>query len=113
MKVLGCVVKDIRMLFLYEAGMIGFIGGVIGVGFSYLASYLINKYGKPLFGALVNRGGSYWGGTEVAEVSYSIIPLYLPLLGLGISVVVGLLSGYFPARRATKISAIEAIRTEN
>ncbi|NLY48532.1 MAG: ABC transporter permease [Clostridiales bacterium] len=113
MKVLGCVVKDIRMLFLYEAGMIGFIGGVIGVGFSYLASYLINKYGKPLFGALVNRGGSYLGGTEVAEVSYSIIPLYLPLLGLGISVVVGLLSGYFPARRATKISAIEAIRTEN
>jgi len=45
--------------------------------------------------------------------TYSIIPFYLPFLGLGISIVVGLLSGYFPARRATKISAIEAMRTEN
>ncbi|TAH64639.1 MAG: ABC transporter permease [Anaerolineaceae bacterium] len=111
MKVLGCVIKDIRLLFLFEAGMIGFIGGTVGVGFSYAASYLINKYGQPLFGALVS-GGRPMGG-EVAEATYSIIPFYLPLLGLGISIIVGLLSGYFPARRATKISAIEAMRTEN
>lgn len=110
MKVLGCVVKDIRLLFLFEAGMIGLFGGVAGVGFSYLASHLINKYGQPLFGALMT-GGQPMG--DVAEATYSIIPFYLPLLGLGISIVVGLLSGYFPARRATKISAIEAMRTEN
>ncbi|NLL00248.1 MAG: ABC transporter permease [Clostridiales bacterium] len=110
MKVLGCVVKDIRLLFLFEAGMIGFLGGVTGVGLGYLASYLINKYGQPLFGALMT-GGSPMG--DVAGATYSIIPLYLPVLGLSISVVVGLLSGYFPARRATKISAIEAMRTEN
>ncbi|NLJ96013.1 MAG: ABC transporter permease [Clostridiales bacterium] len=110
MKVLGCVVKDIRSLFLFEAGMIGFIGGVAGVGISFLASYLINKYGQPIFGALMS-GGAPMG--DVPGATYSIIPLYLPLLGLGISVGVGLLSGYFPARRATKISAIEAMRTEN
>lgn len=110
MKVLGCIVKDIRMLFLFEAGMIGFLGGMTGVGLSFLASYLINKYGQPLFGALMS-GGQTMG--EVAAATYSIIPFYLPFLGLGISVVVGLLSGYFPARRATKISAIEAMRTEN
>ncbi|MDI9488693.1 MAG: ABC transporter permease [Bacillota bacterium] len=109
MKVLGCIVKDIRLLFLFEAGMIGFMGGVIGVGFSYLASFLINKYGQPLFGALMT-GGAAMGDIEA---TYSIIPIYLPLLGLGISIIVGLLSGYFPARRATKISAIEAMRTEN
>jgi ABC-type antimicrobial peptide transport system permease subunit len=108
MKVLGCVVKDIRLLFLFEAGMIGVIGGVIGIGSSYAASFLINKYGQPLFGALMS------GGMPMGEMAtYSIIPIYLPLLGLGISIVVGLLSGYFPARRATKISAIEAMRTEN
>lgn len=109
MKVLGCMVKDIRMLFLFEAGMIGFLGGVIGVAFSFVASFLINKYGQPLFGALMS-------GSQPAEgmaATFSIIPFYLPFLGLGISVVVGLLSGYFPARRATKISAIEAMRTEN
>lgn len=109
MKVLGCVVKDVRLLFLFEAGMIGFIGGMVGVGFSYLASYLINEYGQPLFGALMT------GGQPMGDVgaTYSIIPFYLPILGLGISIIVGLLSGYFPARRATKISAIEAMRTEN
>ncbi len=110
MKVLGCVVKDIRLLFLFEAGMIGFMGGMTGVGLGYLASYLINKYGQPLFGALMT-GGQPMG--DVTGATYSIIPIYLPLLGLTISVVVGLLSGYFPARRATKISAIEAMRTEN
>ncbi len=108
MKVLGCVVKDIRLLFLFEAGMIGVIGGVIGIGSSYAASFLINKYGQPLFGALMS------GGMPMGEMAtYSIIPIYLPLLGLGISIVVGLLSGSFPAWRATKISAIEAMRTEN
>lgn len=109
MKVLGCVVKDIRLLFLFEAGMIGLFGGAVGVGLGYLASYLINKYGQSIFGALVS------GGQPMGDVAatYSIIPIYLPLLGLGISIVVGLLSGYFPARRATKISAIEAMRTEN
>lgn len=110
MKVLGCVVKDIRLLFLFEAGMIGFIGGTTGVGISYLASFLINKYGGPIFGALMG-GGMATG--DMTAATYSIIPPYLPLLGLGISVGVGLLSGYFPARRATKISAIEAMRTEN
>jgi len=109
MKVLGCVVKDIRLLFLFEAGMIGFLGGIIGVGFSFVASYLINKYGQPLFGALMS--GSV--PADGVAATYSIIPFYLPFLGLGISVGVGLLSGYFPARRATKISAIEAMRTEN
>jgi ABC-type antimicrobial peptide transport system permease subunit len=110
MKVLGCVIKDIRLLFLFEAGIIGFMGGALGVGFGYLASFLINKYGQPLFGALMS-GGMPVG--DVAQATYSIIPIYLPLLGLGISIIVGLLSGYFPARRATKISAIEAMRTEN
>ncbi len=110
MKVLGCVVKDIRLLFLFEAGIIGFMGGALGVGFGYLASFLINKYGQPLFGALMSGGMPV---EDVAQATYSIIPIYLPLLGLGISIIVGLLSGYFPARRATKISAIEAMRTEN
>lgn len=109
MKVLGCVVRDIRLQFLFEAGMIGFIGGTIGVGLSYLASFLINKYGQPLFGAIMGSGLPMDG---IAD-TYSIIPPYLPFLGLGISIVVGLLSGYLPARRATKISAIEAMRTEN
>ena len=108
MKVLGCVLRDIRKLFLFEAALIGLLGGVIGVGFGYLASWLINKFGQPLFGALMSGNYMY----DMENTSFSIVPIHLPLMALGVSIVVGLLSGYFPARRATKISAIEAMKTE-
>jgi ABC-type antimicrobial peptide transport system permease subunit len=108
MKVLGCTIRDIRKLFLFEAAMIGLFGGVIGIGLGYLASWGINKFGAPVFGALMSGNYMY----DMANTKFSIIPLYLPLASLAISVVVGLLSGYFPARRATKISAIEAMKTE-
>ena len=108
MKVLGCVIRDIRKLFLFEAGMIGLIGGLIGVALGYAASIVINKFGQPLFGALMSGNYMY----DMANTSFSIIPIYLPLAAMGIAIAVGLLSGYFPARRATKISAIEAMKTE-
>lgn len=108
MKVLGCVIKDIRKLFLFEAALIGLLGGLMGVGFGYLASWLINKFGQPLFAALMSGNYMY----DMENTSFSIVPIHLPLMALGVSIVVGLLSGYFPARRATKISAIEAMKTE-
>ncbi|MBH1941695.1 ABC transporter permease [Mobilitalea sibirica] len=109
MKVLGCVITDIRMLFLYEAALIGLFGGILGNVFAYIASIVINKYGAPLFSAL-SPGGMAFNMTE--ETTYSIIPFYLPFVAMGISIGVALLAGYFPARRATKISAIEAMKTE-
>ncbi|HHV09840.1 MAG TPA: ABC transporter permease [Clostridiales bacterium] len=108
MKVLGCTVRDIRNLFLFEAAMIGLFGGLVGVILGYIASFLLNTYGGPVFGALMS--GGYLN--EMADTKYSIIPFYLPFVSLAISVTVGLLSGYFPALRATRISAIEAMKTE-
>ena len=88
--------------------MIGFLGGVF-VMYLAFCIVLINKYGEPIFGALMGGQQLY----ETAEaITYSVIPPYLPFLAIGISVVVGLISGYFPARRATRISAIEAMRSE-
>ena len=109
MKVLGCVIKDIRRLFLFEAAIIGMLGGLIGIGLGYLASWLINKYGAPIFGAIMSGNYMY----DMTNTKFSIIPIYLPLVSLLISMAVGVLSGYFPARRATKIKAIEAMKTEN
>lgn len=109
MKVLGCFVKDIRKLFLFEAGMIGLFGGLIGVGLGYLSSFLINRFGKPLFSKMMSGNYVY---DSTAETKFSIIPIYLPLIAMAISIGVGLISGYLPARRATKISAIEAMKTE-
>jgi ABC-type antimicrobial peptide transport system permease subunit len=108
MKVLGCIVTDIRKLFLLEAAIIGLFGGLMGIALGYMASWAINKFGAPVFGSLMSGNYMY----DMENTKFSIIPIYLPLAALAISIAVGLASGYFPARRATKISAIEAMKTE-
>jgi len=108
MKVLGCYVRDIKKLFLFESAMIGFLGGAIGIGLSYLASWAINKYGAPIFQALLQSSYMY----DMSTNEFSIIPIWLPLIALAFAMLVGVVSGYYPARRATKISAIEAMKTE-
>lgn len=106
MKVLGCKVADVRKLFLFEAGMIGLMGGIVGIGLSYLASWALNRYGTVIFESLMS------GSVGVAEGSaFSVIPLWLPLFGAAFAMLVGLLSGFFPAVKATRISAIEAMKT--
>lgn len=104
MKVLGCKVGDIRRLFLFEAGMIGLMGGIIGIGISYVGSWLINKYGGGLFESLI--------GTGTTEMAISYIPFWLPFGAAAFALAVGVLSGFFPAMRATRISAIEAMKNE-
>ncbi|BCN32439.1 ABC transporter permease [Anaeromicropila herbilytica] len=109
MKVLGCFITDIKKLFLFEAAMIGMIGGVIGIILSYIASYCINKFGAPLFKTLLSNSSMY----DMANARFSIIPFWLPFLAAGFAIGVGIISGYYPAKRATKISAIEAMKTES
>ncbi len=101
MKVLGCVVTDIRKLFLFEASIIGLLGGVLGLGLSYGISYLLNKYAPEIGSTL----GIYSG------YDISVIPIWLALAALIFSMFIGIISGLYPARKATKIRAIEAMRT--
>lgn len=109
MKVLGCLIRDIKKLFLFEAGMIGFIGGCIGVGLSFLASWGVNKYGGPLLSAIIPGNGWYVDstGAQFSQINFMMI-----VEAIGLSVIVAIVAGYIPARRATKISAIEAMKTE-
>lgn len=109
MKVLGCLVRDIKKLFLFEAAMIGLIGGIIGIILSYIISYVFNKFGGPLFEALMSAGSLYG---QVGDTKFSIIPFWLPILAAAFAMCVGIVSGYYPANRATKISAIEAMKSE-
>ncbi len=103
MKVLGCYVGNIRVAFLVEAGMIGLLGGIIGTALSYALSFGMNYFGKGVLSSLLGFGG---GDTAV-----SIIPLWLVLLALSFSTLIGLISGFSPANRAVKISALEAIKS--
>lgn len=109
MKVLGCLVRDVKKLFLFEAGMIGLIGGGIGIAFSYLASWGVNKYGGKLISSIIPGNGWY---VDATGTNFSQIPWWLPILATCFAILVGVIAGYIPARRATKISAIEAMKTE-
>lgn len=100
MKVLGCNLGDIRSLFLLEAGYIGLLGGIIGLGLSYGISALLNK--------VLNLGGAL--GMEGGSISY--IPPWLALFSLGFAVIVGMLAGFFPSLRAMRLSPLAAIRNE-
>jgi ABC-type antimicrobial peptide transport system permease subunit len=102
MKVIGARISDIKKMFLTEALMIGAIGGGIGVLFSYIVSFLMNYFLKDL--------ASGFMGIEGARLS--VIPIWLAVAALLFSMLIGLISGYFPARRAMKLSALTAIRTE-
>ncbi|MBF4692795.1 ABC transporter permease [Fusibacter ferrireducens] len=102
MKVIGAELRDIKRLFLFEAAMIGFIGGVFGVLVSFGASFLINTVLSGM-----NGDSGYYGPQMLSD-----IPVWLAISALGFSTIIGLLAGYYPAVRATRLSALEAIRTD-
>ena len=99
MKVIGCSLKNIKQMFLLEAAFIGFVGGVIGSVLSFLMSFVIN---------FLTGNGSTVG----LDGNISYIPLWLVLAALAFAVLVGMTAGYFPAKRAMRLSPLAAIRNE-
>lgn len=101
MKVLGCDLKNIQGLFLMEAGYIGFLGGVIGIGLSYALSAIINTVMKGMEGM-----------DSSLNVGISYIPPWLSLVAMVFAVFVGMVAGFFPSLRAMRLSPLAAIRNE-
>lgn len=99
MKVIGASVRDVETMFLIESGFIGFFGGILGLVISLIAAKFLNG----VFGG--NPDTMFGSSGDIV-----IIPVWLALVGVGFSALVGVLAGYLPARRATKLSAIEALR---
>ena len=101
MKVLGCSLRNIQQMFLLEAAFIGLLGGIAGNILSFLMSAAINFIAKSSGSISLGEGGS---------ISY--IPWWLVLMSLGFAMLVGVLAGYFPAKRAMRLSPLAAIRNE-
>jgi ABC-type antimicrobial peptide transport system permease subunit len=104
MKVLGCDIRNIQALFLLEAGFIGFIGGVLGVGFSYILSFVINYFVAS--SNMIDSMGMGISG-DICR-----IPLWLCPVAIAFAVVVGMVAGFIPSLRAMKLSPLAAIRNE-
>lgn len=107
MKVLGCKINNIREMFLIEAACIGFTGGTAGVILSYIISFIFNKFGSSMLGL-----DYMYQLNDGTVLPISLIPFWLVLVALVFSTLVGVLSGFYPANRAVKISALEAIKNE-
>lgn len=89
-KAIGATPADINRQFLTEAVLLTFIGGVTGIVLGWILAFVISNF-----------------ASIAAQVSVSSV-----LLAFGVSAGVGLIFGYYPAKRAAKLNPIDALRFE-
>lgn len=116
MKALGCYLGNIRATFLMEAGFIGLIGGIIGGMISYVISAVMNVLTSEVDLSIAENFGQWWEMIMSAMMPEnsptSIVPLWLAGFAILFSIIIGLVSGFYPANKAVHISALEAIKRE-
>lgn len=95
MKAVGATNQTILTLFLTEAGMIGFVGGLIGAILGYLL-------------AVGAAGAAQGSGINLHAVATPELFIFV----IGFSVIVGMISGAYPAWRASQLDPVEALRYE-
>lgn len=101
MRTIGAAPKDIKWLFVAESIVVGFLGGVSGIVMGVSLGVVINF--------LLNLAASQFGGQAVQLFSF---PLGFLVFIAIFSAVVGYLTGIFPAKRASTLNPLDAIRYE-
>lgn len=99
MRTIGASSRDIMILFISEAVVVGVLGGLVGIGMGVGVGWGLN--------ALLSFAASKFGGTAVDIFRYPFLFLLFIFVFSG---VVGFLTGLFPARRAGKLNPLDAIR---
>ncbi len=101
MKAVGASPLDIQKIFVFESSLIGLGGGLCGIVLGWGASRGINP--------LIN----YFGARQdLPAMEYFHFPVWLILGAVGFAVLVSLVSGLYPARRAAKVDPAVALRHE-
>ena len=101
MKAMGMKSEEVRELFLTESMIMGFYGGLLGLLIGFGVGKLLSLI---LSGFAIAQG--------VGFINVSALPFLFVMAVVGLSLVVGIATGYYPAKRATKISALNALRYE-
>ncbi|MFD1017926.1 ABC transporter permease [Thalassobacillus hwangdonensis] len=105
MKAIGGHPRMIRSIFLLESGYIGLIGAIVGLVAAYVISIGVNAALPIVIDMAFNE-------TLDKEIQLSYIPPYLAVLCILLSIGVAMLSGLKPARKATKIDVLRALRRD-
>jgi putative ABC transport system permease protein len=101
LKSLGADDRDIRNLFLVESGTIGLIGASCGIIFGWLITRLVSTIAQTI---MVRQG--------LDEIELFALPLWLVLIALSFGLIVSLLAGAYPARRAARVDPVKALRSD-
>jgi len=100
MKALGISSKDIRRLFVNEAGFFGLFGGIFGI----LTGYTAGQFFNGVVYVLMQKSGE----------SEALVPFVTPwkfaVVILLFSYIIARFAGFYPAWHASKLSPIEALR---
>lgn len=99
MKAVGASNKDVKKIFFFESGVIGFMGGVFGLALGWIVSIVINV----VINSFAVREG-------VPKMNYFSFPLWLCLGAVAFSILISLLSGIYPTLRAAKVDPVIALR---
>ena len=99
MKSIGASDRMISMMFVMEATIMGFLGGMVGI--------LIGWLEGSVFTLAINLIASHFGGQQVSLFSS---PLWFVGSVIAFSAVVGFITGVIPARRASRIDPLDALR---
>ncbi len=99
---LGARQRDIKRLFIFEAILLSAMGAVIGIILAWVAGFAVNTFAVNL---AYSRG---------VKESFSVfyLPLWLAIYIMAFAVIIGLVVVAFPAKRASRISPIKALRRE-